>query len=57
MYSQGDECLNLLKSISPFEAEITVDRLSLWARIALQDSSATSEEVLSEGNFNFRFSG
>ncbi|XP_040203268.1 kinetochore-associated protein 1 [Rana temporaria] len=42
--NRGDECLNLLKSISPSEAEITVERLSLWARIALQESPGTSEE-------------
>nr|DBA23163.1 TPA: hypothetical protein GDO54_014103 [Pyxicephalus adspersus] len=42
--NRGDECLNLLKSISPSEAEKTVERLSLWARIALQESPGTSEE-------------
>ncbi|XP_068100250.1 kinetochore-associated protein 1 [Hyperolius riggenbachi] len=42
--NRGDECLNLLKSVSSSEAEVTVERLSLWARIALQENPGTSEE-------------
>ncbi|XP_075033881.1 kinetochore-associated protein 1 [Mixophyes fleayi] len=42
--NRGDECLDLLKSISPAEVEITVERLSLWARIALQESPGYSEQ-------------
>ncbi|XP_053557743.1 kinetochore-associated protein 1 [Bombina bombina] len=41
---RGEECLNLLKSLSPPETEITVERLSLWARIALQENPGNSEE-------------
>lgn len=43
---QGDEALNLLKSISPAETDVTVERLSLWARIALQENPGNSEEVI-----------
>ncbi|CAJ0958610.1 unnamed protein product [Ranitomeya imitator] len=42
--NRGEECLNLLKSISPAEADGTVERLSLWARIALQENPDNSEE-------------
>ncbi|XP_073442136.1 kinetochore-associated protein 1 isoform X2 [Dendrobates tinctorius] len=42
--NRGEECLNLLKSISPAEADETVERLSLWARIALQENPGNSEE-------------
>ncbi|XP_072000100.1 kinetochore-associated protein 1 [Engystomops pustulosus] len=41
---RGDECLNLLKSISPTETDITVERLSLWARMALQENPGSSEQ-------------
>ncbi|KAM4707895.1 kinetochore-associated protein 1 [Discoglossus pictus] len=41
---RGDECLNLLKSLSSAEMEVTVERLSLWARIALQENPGNSEE-------------
>ncbi|XP_069816967.1 kinetochore-associated protein 1 [Dendropsophus ebraccatus] len=42
--NRGDECLNLLKSISPPETDVTVERLSLWARMALQENPGSSEE-------------
>ncbi|KAG8456065.1 hypothetical protein GDO86_002025 [Hymenochirus boettgeri] len=42
--NRGEECLNLLKSLNPSDAELTVERLSLWARIALQENPGNSEE-------------
>ncbi|XP_053328174.1 kinetochore-associated protein 1 [Spea bombifrons] len=42
--NRGEECLNLLKSLSPAETDVTVERLSLWARIALQESPGNAEE-------------
>ncbi|KAG9469136.1 hypothetical protein GDO78_021163, partial [Eleutherodactylus coqui] len=44
--NRGHECLNLLKSISPAEADVTVERLCLWARIVLQENPGSSEELL-----------
>ncbi|KAM8961292.1 kinetochore-associated protein 1 [Pelodytes ibericus] len=41
---RGEECLNLLKGLSPVETDVTVERLALWARIALQESPGSSEE-------------
>uniref|UniRef100_A0A8C5LVC3 Kinetochore associated 1 n=1 Tax=Leptobrachium leishanense TaxID=445787 RepID=A0A8C5LVC3_9ANUR len=42
--NRGEECLDLLKSLSPTETDVTVERLSLWARIALQENPGNSEE-------------
>ncbi|CAH2310520.1 Hypothetical predicted protein [Pelobates cultripes] len=42
--NRGDECLNFLKSLPPAETDVTVERLSLWARIALQENPGKSEE-------------
>ncbi|KAE8635123.1 hypothetical protein XENTR_v10002517 [Xenopus tropicalis] len=42
--NRGEDCLNLLKSLTPADAEITIERLSLWARIALQENPGGSEE-------------
>ncbi|XP_063310359.1 kinetochore-associated protein 1 [Pelobates fuscus] len=42
--NRGDECLNFLKSLPPGETDVTVERLSLWARIALQENPGNSEE-------------
>ncbi|XP_075690227.1 kinetochore-associated protein 1 isoform X2 [Rhinoderma darwinii] len=42
--NRGDECLNLLKSITPAETDVTVERLSLWARIAFQENPGNSKE-------------
>ncbi|XP_040272101.1 kinetochore-associated protein 1 [Bufo bufo] len=42
--NRGDECLNLLKSMAPAETDVTMERLSLWARIALQENPGNSEE-------------
>ncbi|KAM4810605.1 kinetochore-associated protein 1 [Rhinophrynus dorsalis] len=42
--NRGDDCLNIMKSLSPAEVEITVERLSLWARIALQENPGNVDE-------------
>ncbi|XP_063820516.1 kinetochore-associated protein 1 isoform X2 [Pseudophryne corroboree] len=41
--NRGDDCLHLLKSVSPAETAIAVERLSLWARIALEESPCTEQ--------------
>ncbi|XP_027709299.1 kinetochore-associated protein 1 isoform X3 [Vombatus ursinus] len=41
---QGEECLSLLKSLPPAEAEKTAERVIIWARLALQEEPENSEE-------------
>lgn len=43
---QGEESLNLLKSLPLAEAEKVAERLSIWARLVLQKEADNSEEVL-----------
>ncbi|XP_069475728.1 kinetochore-associated protein 1 [Ambystoma mexicanum] len=41
---RGDECMTLLKSLPTLEAEITIERLALWARLSLQEHPDSSDE-------------
>ncbi|KAL1768438.1 kinetochore-associated protein 1 [Sigmodon hispidus] len=41
---QGDDCLLLLRSLPPAEAEKTAERVIIWARLALQEEPDNSEE-------------
>ncbi|XP_004456020.2 kinetochore-associated protein 1 isoform X1 [Dasypus novemcinctus] len=41
---QGEECLLLLRSLSPTEAEKTAERVIIWARLALQEEPDNSSE-------------
>lgn len=41
---QGDDCLLLLRSLPPVEAEKTAERVIIWARLALQEEPDSSEE-------------
>uniref|UniRef100_A0A2K6L2G6 Kinetochore associated 1 n=1 Tax=Rhinopithecus bieti TaxID=61621 RepID=A0A2K6L2G6_RHIBE len=41
---QGEDCLLLLKSLPPAEAEKTAERVILWARLALQEGPDHSKE-------------
>ncbi|XP_043831061.1 kinetochore-associated protein 1 [Dromiciops gliroides] len=41
---QGEECLYLLKSLPPAEAEKTAERVIMWARLALQEEPDNSQE-------------
>ncbi|XP_038618823.1 kinetochore-associated protein 1 [Tachyglossus aculeatus] len=46
---RGEECLDLLKSLPPSEVEKTVERLVIWARLALQEHpDSNSEESKSQ---------
>ncbi|MEE6504053.1 hypothetical protein FKM82_005052 [Ascaphus truei] len=42
--NRGDECLQLLESLSPADIVTTVERFSLWARIVLKNNPGNSEE-------------
>ncbi|KAM7331986.1 hypothetical protein ACRRTK_008694 [Alexandromys fortis] len=42
---QADDCLLLLRSLPPVEAEKTAERVIIWARLALQEEPDSSEEV------------
>uniref|UniRef100_A0A2K5JG54 RZZ complex subunit KNTC1/ROD C-terminal domain-containing protein n=1 Tax=Colobus angolensis palliatus TaxID=336983 RepID=A0A2K5JG54_COLAP len=41
---QGEDCLLLLKSLPPAEAEKTAERVIIWARLALQEGPDHSKE-------------
>ncbi|XP_050002593.1 kinetochore-associated protein 1 [Alexandromys fortis] len=41
---QADDCLLLLRSLPPVEAEKTAERVIIWARLALQEEPDSSEE-------------
>lgn len=41
---QGEDCLLLLRSLPPSEAEKTAERVIIWARLALQEEPDGSEE-------------
>ncbi|KAM9102419.1 kinetochore-associated protein 1 isoform 3-T5 [Sarcophilus harrisii] len=41
---QDEECLSLLKSLPPTEAEKTAERVIIWARLALQEEPDHSQE-------------
>ncbi|XP_063568023.1 kinetochore-associated protein 1 isoform X1 [Pongo abelii] len=41
---QGEDCLLLLKSLPPAEAEKTAERVIIWARLALQEEPDHSKE-------------
>uniref|UniRef100_G3TH59 Kinetochore associated 1 n=1 Tax=Loxodonta africana TaxID=9785 RepID=G3TH59_LOXAF len=41
---QGEECLHLLRSLPPAEAEKTAERVIIWARLALQEEPDDSKE-------------
>ncbi|XP_007489958.2 kinetochore-associated protein 1 isoform X1 [Monodelphis domestica] len=41
---QGEECLYLLKSLPPAEAEKTAERVIIWARLVLQEEPDDSQE-------------
>ncbi|XP_072456692.1 kinetochore-associated protein 1 isoform X3 [Notamacropus eugenii] len=41
---EGEECLSLLKSLPPAEAEKTAERVIIWARLALQEEPENSQE-------------
>ncbi|XP_007936326.1 kinetochore-associated protein 1 [Orycteropus afer afer] len=41
---QGEECLLLLRSLPPAEAEKTAERVVIWARLALQEEPDDSKE-------------
>ncbi|XP_006865547.1 PREDICTED: kinetochore-associated protein 1 [Chrysochloris asiatica] len=41
---QGEECLLLLRSLPPAEAEKTAERVLIWARLALQEEPENSKE-------------
>uniref|UniRef100_A0A8C6QI01 Kinetochore associated 1 n=1 Tax=Nannospalax galili TaxID=1026970 RepID=A0A8C6QI01_NANGA len=41
---QGEECLLLLRSLPPTEAEKTAERVVIWARLALQEEPDNSTE-------------
>ncbi|KAK7804980.1 hypothetical protein U0070_025502 [Myodes glareolus] len=41
---QADDCLLLLRSLPPVEAEKTAERVIVWARLALQEEPDSSEE-------------
>lgn len=41
---QGEDCLLLLRSLPPVEAEKTAERVITWARLALQEEPDGSEE-------------
>ncbi|CAO2629625.1 Kinetochore-associated protein 1 [Lemmus lemmus] len=41
---QADDCLLLLRSLPPVEAEKTAERVIIWARLALQEEPDHSEE-------------
>uniref|UniRef100_A0A8C0WZD9 Kinetochore-associated protein 1 n=1 Tax=Castor canadensis TaxID=51338 RepID=A0A8C0WZD9_CASCN len=41
---QGEDCLLLLRSLPPAEAEKTAERVIIWARLALQEEPDSSKE-------------
>uniref|UniRef100_A0A8C5UJY0 Kinetochore associated 1 n=1 Tax=Microcebus murinus TaxID=30608 RepID=A0A8C5UJY0_MICMU len=41
---QGEDCLLLLRSLPPAEAEKTAERVIIWARLALQEEPDNSKE-------------
>ncbi|XP_013205083.1 kinetochore-associated protein 1 [Microtus ochrogaster] len=41
---QADDCLLLLRSLPPVEAEKTAERVIIWAQLALQEEPDSSEE-------------
>ncbi|XP_077015828.1 kinetochore-associated protein 1 isoform X3 [Tamandua tetradactyla] len=41
---QGEECLLLLRSLPPAEAQKTAERVIIWARLALQEEPDNSKE-------------
>ncbi|XP_040843011.1 kinetochore-associated protein 1 [Ochotona curzoniae] len=41
---QGEDCLPLLRSLPPAEAEKTAERVIIWARLALQEEPEHSKE-------------
>lgn len=42
---QTEECLAVLKKLSPAEAECVIERLTSWARLQLEDKAHISDEV------------
>nr|XP_033810418.1 kinetochore-associated protein 1 isoform X2 [Geotrypetes seraphini] len=48
IYGQrGDECLSLLRSLAPSEAEETVERVTCWAKLALRESEESKGSQVS----------
>ncbi|XP_054551363.1 kinetochore-associated protein 1 isoform X2 [Talpa occidentalis] len=41
---QGEDCISLLRSLPPAQAEKTAERVIIWARLALQEEPDNSEE-------------
>ncbi|XP_012586372.1 PREDICTED: kinetochore-associated protein 1 [Condylura cristata] len=41
---QGEDCISLLRSLPPVQAEKTAERVIIWARLSLQEEPDNSEE-------------